>query len=115
MSSQFALDFSGRLPISAQEGMRRADSNADPLWKREMDAAIRQVALTHEIFTADEVVAELERNKFHFSTHNASALGPRLVEVSKTLMYMEPSNGFKRSERKQSHGNLLRVWRSLIR
>jgi hypothetical protein len=115
MSSQFALDFSGRLPISAQEGMRRADSNADPLWKREMDAAIRQVALTHEIFTADEVVAELERNKFHFETHNASALGPRLVEVSKTLMYMEPSNGFKRSERKQSHGNLLRVWRSLIR
>jgi hypothetical protein len=27
---------------------------------------------------------------------------------------MEATNGFKRSERKRSHGNLLRVWRSLI-
>ncbi len=113
-TQQFALDFSRRLPVSAQIGMKQADDAADDRWKREADAAIREVALTHQYFTADQVVAELDRNQFHWTTHNQSALGPRLKEVSKTLMWMEATNGFKRSERPQSHGNLLRVWRSLI-
>jgi len=94
--------------------MAKCDAAADERWKREMDAAIRQVALSCQYFTADEVVAELERNKFHFTTHNASALGPRLKEVSESLHYMEATNGFKRSERKKAHGNLLRVWQSRI-
>jgi hypothetical protein len=113
-TQQFDLDFSRRLPVSAQVGMAICDSNADERWKREVDAAIRQVALTHEFFTADHVVEELNRNQFHWTTHNQAALGPRLKEVSKTLLYMEATNGFKRSDRVKSHGNLLRVWRSLI-
>lgn len=111
---QFGLDFDGRLPVSAQEGMQRADENADPRWQREMDAAIRQVALTNDTFTADEVVAELERNKFHFTTHNNAALGPRLLEVSKNLKWMRCGDGFRRSKRPAAHGNLLRIWQSNI-
>ncbi len=111
---QFDLDFSKRLPVSAQIGMATCDANADDRWKREMDAAIRQCALSYQFFTADEVVAELERNKFHFTTHNASALGPRMKEVSESLRYMEATNGFKRSGRPKAHGNLLRVWQSRI-
>lgn len=112
--TQFAIDFSGRLPVTAQEGMADADAHANGRWKREVDAAIRQVALAHEMFTADEVVAELNRNAFHWTTHNQAALGPRLVEVSKALRYMVGTDGFKRSERPASHGNLLRRWKSNI-
>lgn len=113
-NQQFGLDFSGRLPISAQIGMKQADDNANENWKRETDAAIRQVALTHELFTADEVVAEMDRNQFHWTTHNQAALGPRLKEVSKSLRYMVATDQFKRSARPVSHGNLLRVWKSRI-
>ena len=113
-TQQFQLDFEARLPVSVQIGMKQADDNADPNWKREVDAAIREVALTYPVFTADEVVAELERNKFHFTTHNQAALGPRLKEVSKTLGWMKASDQVRRSVRKVSHGNLLRVWESQI-
>jgi hypothetical protein len=111
---QFQIDFERRLPVSAQIGMATCDANADGRWKREVDAAIRQVALTHATFTADEVVAELERNNFHFTTHNGSALGPRLKEVSKTLGYMKATDQVKRSTRPASKGNFLRVWESKI-
>lgn len=113
-TQQFGLDFSQRLPVSAQIGMKQADDNANENWKRETDAAIRQVALTHELFTADEVRAEMDRNKFHWTTHNPSALGPRLKDVAKTLRYMVPTDQFKRSARPVSHGKLLRVWQSRI-
>jgi hypothetical protein len=114
-TQQFQIDFERRLPVSAQIGMATCDANADGRWKREVDAAIRQVALTHATFTADEVVAELERNDFHFTTHNGSALGPRLKEVSKTLGYMKATDQVKRSTRPASKGNFLRVWESKIR
>jgi len=111
---QFQIDFEASLPVSAQIGMKQADDNADPRWKREVDAAIRQVALTHSTFTADHVVAELERNNFHFTTHNPSALGPRLKEVSKTLGWMKATEEVKRSRRPASKGNFLRVWESKV-
>ncbi len=111
---QFQLDFDARLPVSAQIGMATCDANADDRWKREADAAIRQVALTYETFTADQVVAELDRNQFHWTTHNQSALGPRLKEVAKTLKYMKATDEVRRSTRPVSKGNFLRVWRSLI-
>lgn len=115
MSTNLKFDFEGSLPVSAQLGMAQADANADDRWKRETDAAIRQVALTHATFTADEVVEELNRNQFHWTTHNQAALGPRMVEVSKTLKYMTAlKDEYRRSKREQSHGNLLRVWRSNI-
>ena len=114
VSTQFNLDFSKRLPPSAELGMAQADANADERWKREVDAAIREVALVCEFFTVDEIVRELDRNKFHWTTHNQAALGPRMKEVSKTLQYMVGTDQFKRSERPISHGNLLRVWKRQI-
>lgn len=113
-TQQFQIDFESRLPVSAQIGMEQADANADERWKREVDAAIRQVALTNKTFTADDVSTELERNNFHFTTHNGSALGPRMKEVSRTLRYMKPTESVKRSTRVVSKGHFLRVWESII-
>jgi len=111
---QIQIDFESRLPVSAQLGMAQADENANELWKREVDAAIRAVALSMPAFTADDVNAELERNHQHFTTHNNSALAPRLKEVSKVLHYMRPTDEVRRSARLTSKGHFLRVWQSNI-
>lgn len=111
---QFEIDFSGRLPVSAQEGMARCDDSADPRWKRMVDGAIQAVAKEKQEFTADDVLAKLGELPNPPSTHNASALGPRMKEVSKTLKYMEPTDQVKRSERVEAHGHFLRVWKSRI-
>jgi len=111
---QIQIDFEKALPVSAQIGMQQAYDNADPRWKREVEAAIRQVALTHETFTADEVVEELNRNDRHFVTHNNSAMGNLMKEVSRSMKYMKFTNELRRSKRGKAKGHFLRVWESLV-
>lgn len=111
---QFDLDFSGRLPVSAQEGMARADEHADARWKRVVDGCILAVAKRQEFFTVDDVLAELESLPDPPDTHNLGALGPRMKEVSKTLGYMEATSELRRSRRPEKNGNLHRVWRSKV-
>lgn len=112
------LDFSAKRPPEVQEaiaeGMKAADDHADARWKRWVDGCIQQVARTHQEFTVDDVIFALEALPNPPSTHHLAALGPRMKEVSKTLRYMAPTEGFKRSIRPVTHGNLHRVWRSLI-
>lgn len=109
---QFSIDFDQKLPPAAQEGMARADANADRRWKREADACILAVARRQSEFTVDDVLAEVETLPKPFETHNLSALGPRMVEVSKTLRYMTATDRVQRSKRLGKNGNLHRVWRS---
>ena len=94
--------------------MAQADDHADDRCKREVDAAILAVALAKPSFTADDVRDELERNRFHFTTHSQNAMGPRMVEVAKTLRYMDRTEQVERSERGKARGHYLRVWRSRI-
>jgi hypothetical protein len=114
MTLQFELDWGSKLPPSAQVGMAVCDANADERWKRWTDGAIQAVARRLPEFTADDVVAELDKMPSHALTHNGSALGPRLKEVAKTLHYMRATDRVQRSKRPLSHGNLLRVWESLL-
>ncbi len=114
MNAQRQFDFTKPLQPEAKAGMVRALDNSDERWREEISACVRTVALAKEFFSADDVYAELERNHFHFSTHNTGALGPRLKEIAKTLAYMEATDQVVRSKRPASHGNLHRVWRSLI-
>lgn len=111
---QFQLDFEKRLPPSAQIGMQQADENAEPRWKREIDACILVVARRLTEFTVDDVLAEIESLPHPFETHNLAALGPRMREVSKSLGYMEATDQVRRSKRPEKNGNLHRVWRSKI-
>ena len=114
MSLQYSIDWDQKLPVSAQEGMAVCDANADPRWRRWTDAAIMAVARTHEEFTVDDVLAELEKLPNPPDTHNLAALGPRMKEVSKVLGYMVATDQVKRSKISRKHGNLMRVWRSKI-
>jgi len=111
---QFAIDFSGKLPPSAQAGMQQADSNANDRWKRWVDGCIQDVAKRLQEFTVDDVIAALEALPNPPSTHNLGALGPRMKEVAKTLGYVEATDRVQRSKRPVTHGNLHRVWRSRI-
>ncbi len=111
---QFSLDYSGKLPPSAQEGMNRADVNADNRWKRWVDGAIQVVATRHEEFTVDQVIEYLEGLPDPPSTHNLAALGPRMKRVAKELGYMEATEQFVRSKRPEKNGNLHRVWKSKL-
>lgn len=105
------------LPAAAQQrkddGMLLADNNADDCWKRVTDAAILAVARRLPEFTVDDVLDELKRIPDAPNTHNLSALGPRMKEVSRTLGYMECTDRLKRSVKPEKHGNLMRVWKSL--
>jgi hypothetical protein len=111
---QFDLDFSGRLPVSAQIGMKQCDDSADEKWKRVVDGCIQQVARTHAEFTVDDVLEALEALPHPPETHNLAALGPRMKEVAKSLHYMEATEKVKRSKRPEKNGNLHRVWRSKL-
>lgn len=113
-SGQYEIDWTQRLPPSAQEGMARADANASDKWKRWVDGCIQDVARRMPEFTVDDVIAALEALPDPPSTHNLGALGPRMKEVSKTLCYMEATDRVQRSKRPICHGNLHRVWHSLI-
>jgi hypothetical protein len=111
---QFDLDFSQKLPASAQAGMADADAHADIRWKRWVDGAIQAVARRLQEFTVDDVLSELEKLPNPPETHNLVALGPRMKEVAKTLGYMEATERVQRSKRKEKNGNLHRVWRSRL-
>lgn len=111
---QFDIDFSGKLPISAQLGMAQADANAKTEWKRVIDGLILNCALELQEFTVDDVVGRFERLPFPPRTHRLCAIGPRMKEVAKTLKYMKPTDKFTRGSRPVSHGNLHRIWRSLV-
>ena len=111
---QFTLDFSQKMPVSAQIGMQQADDHAKAEWKRWVDGCIQDVARRMPEFTVDDVLQALEALPNPPSTHRLCALGPRMVEVSKTLKYMKATERVQRSKREASHGNLLRVWESLI-
>jgi hypothetical protein len=111
---QFDIDFSGKLPASAQAGMAQADENARSEWKRVIDGLILNVALEMQEFTVDEIVERFERLPFPPRTHRLCAIGPRMKEVAKTLKYMEPTPQVVRGTRPVSKGNFHRVWRSLV-
>ena len=112
--TQLAIDYDRKLPVSAQLAMAQADDSANEQWKRVVDGAILAVARRLPEFTVDEVLEEMERIGGEYSTHNLSALGPRMVRVSKELGYMVASEKVKRSRRPEKNGNLHRVWESKV-
>lgn len=108
----YVLDFEQKLPPETQEGMQRADENANEEWKRVTDACILAVARRLAEFTVDDVLDEMKAMHNPFETHNLSALGPRMKEVAKTLKYMTATNELRRSRKPEKHSNLHRVWKS---
>lgn len=94
------------------EAIDRARANANEEWFEFMVSMVRNVAISQPELTTDAVWREAE---FHYNrptTHNASAIGPVMLEAI-DRGYISRKEGFSRkSERPQSHGRLLRVFTS---
>jgi hypothetical protein len=112
--TQLSLALPGAHDARTQLAMAQADAHANEQWRRVTDAAILFAAMRLETFTVDDVLDELANIPDAPSTHNLSALGPRMKEVSKTLGYMEATDRVKRSRRPEKNGNLHRLWKSRV-
>ena len=111
---QFALDFNGRLPVSAQIGMDQADQNANERWKAIIDACVLAVARRLPELTVDDVLEEYEKlpREIRPTTHALDALGPAMVRAARGRI-LESSGRIARSKREEKHGNRHTVWKSL--
>lgn len=113
MSSQFALDFSQRLPVSAQIGMEQADRNAKPDWKHWFDGCVLAAAKKKPFITSDDVLEEIEALPNAPETHNLSAIGPAMIRAGK-MGILEHTERVERSKRPGKNGNLHTVWKSTV-
>lgn len=111
-TQQFDLNFSSRLPVSAQIGMKQADDNANERWKHVFDACVLAAAKKKPEITSDDVLAEMEALPNPPSTHNLGAIGSAMRRAC-DMGILRGTNRTKRSERPEKHGNRQNVWESL--
>ena len=110
---QFDLDFSKRLPVSAQLGMKQADDNAKEEWKHWFDGCVLAAAKKKPEITSDDVLAEIEALPHAPETHNLAAIGPAMIRAAK-MGILRGTDRTVRSERAIKNGNLHRVWESKV-
>jgi len=108
-SLNYELDFSGKLPVSAQEGMARADENADGRWKHIFDACVLAAARKKPEITSDDVLDEYELLNHPPGTHNMSAIGPAMRRAREMGILLS-TDRVVRSLRPDKHGNRHNVW-----
>ncbi len=106
---QFALDFTGRLPVTVQDGMKRADDHADQRWKAIFDACVLAAARKKAEITSDDVLAELEVLPGAPSTHNLAAIGPAMKRAAQ-MGILARTDRCVRSRIGHKNGNLHAVW-----
>ncbi len=111
-TQQFDFDFSGRLPVSAQIGMKQADDNANEKWRHIFDACVLAAAKKKPFITSDDVLTEIEALPNPPATHNLSAIGPAMQRGGK-MGILRATGRHERSQREEKHGNLQQVWESL--
>jgi hypothetical protein len=70
-----------QLENETQIAIKRADSNANPEWKREAEAAMSILIKQGRPFTADDIHRLLEHT--NVKTHNNSALGAIFLRASR--------------------------------
>lgn len=110
---QFQLDFSKRLPISAQLGIAQADANAKEEWKHWFDGCVMAAAKKKAEITSDDVLAEIEALPHAPETHNLAAIGPAMIRAAK-MGLLRGTDRTVRSQRPEKNGNLHRVWESIV-
>jgi hypothetical protein len=109
--ANYELDFSGRLPVSAQQGMKKADDNACPDWRYMVDHAIVAVARKKAELTVDDVIVELGEIPHCPKNHSLDALGPAMCRAAKHGV-LKSTGRRERSKRPEKNGNLHTVWAS---
>jgi hypothetical protein len=111
--TQFEIDFSGRLPVSAQIGMATADEHANTKWKTIIDGCILAAARRLPELTVDDVLEEYEKlpESVRPTTHALDALGPAMIRASKSGI-LKSTGRVTRSKRDGTHGNRHSIWHS---
>jgi hypothetical protein len=110
---QYSIDFSGRLPVSAQEGMARADANADVRWKHFFDACVLAAARKKPEITSDDVLEEITALPDPPETHNLSAIGPAMKRAA-AMGVLARTDRVVRSSVTHKHGIRHSVWLSKV-
>lgn len=96
-----------------EDGIQRAEDHAVPDWNVEVDGAVLRVARRLELFTSDDVWAELVATT-EASTHEPRAMGPAMRRAA-TAGWCMPTGEFSLSKRPERHRAPLRVWASRCR
>ncbi len=92
-----------RAPRDRTETVRRADA----LWMTEAMQALGRLAHTHEVFTSDELWAELEK-----PPRESRMIGNAFTRA-RAAGVIAPTHDHRPSGRKENHGRPVRVWCSL--
>ena len=106
---QYQIDFSAKLPPSAQLGRQVSDENANERWKHLFDACVLAAARKKPEITSDDVLAEMEALPNPPSTHNLAAIGGAMKRAC-DMGVLKGTDRVKRSERPEKHGNRQNVW-----
>ena len=111
--TQIAIDFTGKRPPEVQmrieEGMQRAEDNADQRWKRVVYGAIVAVARKKPELTVDDVISEMETIPGAPTTHALDALGPMMRQAARDGV-LKATDRVVRSWRPRKHGNRRNIW-----
>ena len=94
-----------------QDGMDRAEQNADPLWKAAALQVVHDICSECPTFTADDVLERLE--SLEVETHDNRALGAVMRHCAK-LGLCQLTDRVQPSRLKIRHCRPVAVWRSLI-
>lgn len=95
------------------EGIARADRNADTEWKKAADLSVRAVARRMTVFTTDDVWDELHLNHPDAHTHEPRALGAVMKRAMRDGLIIQTEQ-FVRSRRPQAHKAPIQVWGSAL-
>jgi len=93
------------------DGMGRADENANEAWKRAADEAVLKTAREKPVLTTDDV---LERMPAGVKTHEMRALGPVMLRAAKNGWIEKSLHANRSTARPTNHLRPLQVWDSLL-
>ncbi len=91
-----------------EDGIRRAEENANEAWKHAAEVSVRWCAHMHVDFTTDEVWRRLAEHYF-LATHEPAAMGP-VIQRAARAGTIRKTGAYRASKRDECHRDNLTVW-----
>lgn len=98
----------GTVEQTRDQGIELVHRNADTAWKRAARERLQEVIRTHETFTADDILINLEERGI--VTGDTRAIAAILIAARKAGQ-IEATDNFTPTKRPASHKRPIRVWR----
>ena len=93
--------------------LRKVEAHADPAWLDIATFGVKQLAVTQDVFTTDEVWEWLDRNT-PLRPHEPRAMGAVMKKVAAEGV-IEASGLYQQSAREECHNRPVMIWRSRLR